>query len=66
VPPKLTANQDQDSMGLQNAEVVRVRQAYPRPNRANKGVTCLGMIRAEKFEDPAKTVSMYDACNTNP
>jgi len=39
---------------------------YPRPHREYKGSACLGLVHAEKFEDPAKTVYMCDACNANP
>lgn len=39
---------------------------FPRPHNNYKGVKCLGLVHAEKFEDPAKTVYMCDACNANP
>jgi hypothetical protein len=38
-------------------------ERYPRRQREYRGVTCLGLIHAEKFEAPAKTVYMRDACN---
>ena len=41
-------------------------ERYPRPHREHKGITCLGLVHAEKFEDPAKTIYMCDACNANP
>jgi hypothetical protein len=41
-------------------------ERYPRPHKAYNGVTCLGLVHAEKFEDPAKAVYMCDACNANP
>jgi len=39
---------------------------YPRPHTEYKGVTCLGLVHAEKFENLAKTVYMCDVCNANP
>ena len=41
-------------------------ERYPRPHREHKGITCLGLVHAEKFEDPAKTIYICDACNANP
>jgi hypothetical protein len=41
-------------------------ELYPRPHREYKGATCLGLVHAEEFEDPAKTVYMCDVCNANP
>jgi hypothetical protein len=41
-------------------------EGYPRPHKEYKGVTCLGLVHAEKFADPDKTVYMCDACNANP
>jgi hypothetical protein len=38
-------------------------ERYPRWHREYRGVTCLGLIHAEKFEDPAKTFYMCDGCN---
>ena len=43
-----------------------VGEHYPRPHWQYKGVTCLGLVHAEKFENPTKTVYMCDACNANP
>jgi hypothetical protein len=39
---------------------------YPRPHKEYDGVSRLGFIHAEEFEEPAKTVYMCDACNANP
>lgn len=39
---------------------------YPRPHKEFKGTTCLGLVHAEKVDDPAKTVYLCDACNANP
>jgi hypothetical protein len=41
-------------------------ERYPRPHKEYMGVKCLGLVHVEKIEDPAKTVYMCDARNTNP
>jgi hypothetical protein len=43
-----------------------LEEHYPRLHREYNGVTCLGLVHAEKFEDLAKTVYMCDACNAHP
>jgi len=42
------------------------RERYPRPHREYEGVTCLGLIHAEKFDGPARTIYHCDVCNANP
>ena len=41
-------------------------ERYPRSHKEYTGVSCLGLVHAEQFEDPDKTVYMCDACNANP
>ena len=41
-------------------------ERFPRLHSEYKGSKCIGWVHAEKFEDPARTVYMCDACNANP
>ena len=40
--------------------------AYLCPHKAFNGVTCLGLVHAEKCEGPAKIDYICNPCNTNP
>jgi hypothetical protein len=49
-----------------NEPSIVAREVYPRPHREYLGVTCLGLVHAEEFTDPAKTVCWCDVCGANP
>jgi hypothetical protein len=41
-------------------------ERYPLLHRQYPGATCLGLVHAEDFKDPTKTVYWCDVCGANP